>query len=69
MLKAIKKPKQQHPDISGFNCVGLLGNGSPGFWPDYPLFSHPKDFDDLPGADLFKAPPYHILCVAIGEAR
>jgi hypothetical protein len=57
MLKAIKKPTQQHPETSGFNCVGLLVNGSPGFWPDYPSFSHPKDFDKLPGADLSKAPP------------
>jgi hypothetical protein len=56
MLKAIKKPTQLHPETSGFNCVGLLVNGSPGFWPDYPLFSHPNDFDDLPGANLFDAP-------------
>ena len=24
------------------NCVGLLFNGSPGGWPEYPLLSHPK---------------------------
>jgi hypothetical protein len=26
----------------GNHCVGILVNGSSGFWPNYPLFSHPK---------------------------
>ncbi len=55
---------------SGFNCVGLLVNGSPGFWPDYPLFSHPKDFDNLLGADLFKAPQLNtIIGAPIGKYK
>jgi hypothetical protein len=37
-----KKPTQQKPEDSGFDCVGLLTNGSSSFWLDYPLFSHPR---------------------------
>jgi len=37
-----KKPTQPNPEGSGFACVGLLVNGSSGFWPKYPLFSHPR---------------------------
>jgi hypothetical protein len=38
----LKKPTQANPKVSGFNCIGVLVNGSWGDCPDYPLFDHPK---------------------------
>jgi hypothetical protein len=49
-----KKPTLPNPEVSGFNCVGLLVNGSVAAT-TYPLFSHPRIFS-LAGADSFNAP-------------
>ena len=35
-----KSRRKRAPVVSG--CVGLLTNRSPGDWPEYPLFSHPR---------------------------
>lgn len=51
-----KKPTHRNPGVSRFRCVGLLANGSPGRWPDYPLFSLPRVSIFLSAAELFKAP-------------
>src|ERR1019366_8539663 len=56
MVQKNKKPTQPNPEVSGFNCVSLRVNGSPGDWPSYPLFSYPKTFDSLPEVNLLTAP-------------
>jgi hypothetical protein len=64
-----KKPTQPNPETAGFNCVGLLINGSSGHLPDYPLFSHPKIQIFWWELILVKAPLTPIIRLLIGLAR
>jgi hypothetical protein len=65
-----KKPTHRNPENAGFDCVGLLANGSPGRRPDYPLISHPRDFDFSYRERLhLRLHRRLILCRLIGEAN
>jgi hypothetical protein len=37
-----KKKTPSNLEVSGFNRVGLLFDGSSGRWPNYPSVSHPR---------------------------
>src|ERR1700733_6006462 len=56
-----KKPTRQNPEDPGFYRVGLLDNGSPGRWPDYPLVSRPRTLVINQEAYLFRLRASHIL--------